>query len=244
MRYRALVAALGLAGCAAAAAQGFNARITTGVPQASLVDSHAVPWRFVTARASWSGVSLEARLPECIDALRPPVPPSGLTPRPACSGAAGVPAPLALEQQWSARWRLPRWVDGGPSVELSWRRWATPASRTNRGSREERAQLELGQWLGPLHGEVGYVTPLGATRTSDPWTTRYVGVSGSPARGLWAELTYDFARRMQASDIDRQVTARLSYTATRAWRWSVFAVRQVDDAPRRWDAGLGIEGTF
>lgn len=250
MSHRIIAAACGLALTAASDAQVIDARVTTGVPQVTMLRGQAVPWRFVSVRAGSGYATLEAKLPECVDLLHATpraLDRAAVAARPlACAGFDGAAPPQALEQQWAVRWRLPRPIDGGPVAELSWHRWYTPSFGGNRRAamNEERAQAELFQAIGTAKATFGYTVPLGATRTADPWATTTAGLRWSLASRVAMELVYDLAREMQGTRLDRQVTMRVSRGGAGLLRWSAFATRQVDDARDRWDAGFGLDWRF
>jgi hypothetical protein len=242
--------ACGLSLCAAASAQAIDARVTTGLPQVTRVQSEAVPWRYVSLRASAGAATLEARLPECTEprpvSLAASVRAGGAAQQAACAGIDGAALAKAIEQEWVARWRLPRLLPGGPLLELSWQRLYTPSSGIGRrgATSEERAQTEFAQALGAWRATAGYIVPLGATRAIDPWATTFAGLRWSSASRLSFALTYDFARELQGRGIDRQVTLRVSKSGAATWRWSAFAQRQIDDTRNRWDAGFGLDWRF
>ena len=250
MGHRVVAAACGLVLSAATGAQVIDARATTGLPQITLLRGQAVPWRFVSVRAMAGYATLEAKLPECVDLLH--ATPRAFdraagTMRPlACAGFDGAAPPQALQQQWVARWRLPRPVDGGPEAELSWHRWYTPSFGGNRRAawHEDAAQAELAQAVGPARAFVGYQLPLGAARSTDPWSTTFVGMRWSVPGSHSIGLTYDLSRELRSDRIDRQVTLRVSQGGIGALRWSAFATRQVDDTRDRWDAGFGLDWRF
>jgi hypothetical protein len=253
-----LVTALGLASAMpATGAPGLRLSGSTGLPQVSQTGGEAFGWQYRSLRADTPLLRLEWKTPSCLAAERSAASlvagraaTAGLLPM-GCDSPAGELAPRLLNQRFSARWRQLPTLPGDVDLQLTWRSWhAGAASRQlqaegRRASRGSEAELEASRDFATRRGLftafAGQAQPLSASADDGLWRTRYAGLNWRPQRRHLLEWTAEHGRDLRWGDIDRQWTARWSYTQSSSSRWNLQLVRHLDDSLQPWRLSLGAQ---
>ena len=143
--------------------------------------------------------------------------------------------------------KVPRWSEGAPLVDLALRSWRVPSRVATPGERRDGAAAELvvTQPLGSVDTFAGYSTPLTQAQDASRWRSAFAGVTWYAARGTRLELIADRSVETSTATIDRTLTLRLVHaTAARGTRIAAWTTRALDDRGVPWQIGAGLETTF
>ena len=217
-----------------------------GLPRAGLADGQATVWRNVGIVAESDLLSAEVKIVSCLptpSTLRTPSDPSGS----ACAAPAGETANGNLGQQFAVTFKVPRWSEGAPLVDLSLRSWRGSSRVGTTDARRDGSVAELvaTQPLGPVDTFVGYSTPVALGNAASGWRSAFAGVTWYVAQGTRLEFVADRGQSASTAAIDRTLTLRIVHAMpARNARFATWTTRALDDRANAWQVGAGFEIAF
>jgi hypothetical protein len=221
-------------------------RAVNGLPRAGFGDGQASVWRNVGIVAESELLDAEVKIMSCVptpSVSRTSSDPSGS----ACATSDGETANGNLGQQFAVTFKVPRWSEGAPLVDLSLRSWrgssrvGTPEARRD-GS---VAELVATQPLGSVDTFVGYSTPVALGNAASGWRSTFAGVTWYVTQGTRVEFVADRGQSVSTAAIDRTLTLRIVHATTaRNARFAAWTTRALDDRVDTWQVGAGLEIAF
>ena len=230
----------------AEAADIVDVRAGTGLPRAGIVDGQAIAWRNVGIVAESDWLDAEVKFASCL-----PVGTASLTPSDrsgaACVVSAGALATGNRGHELALTFKVPRWSEGAPLVDLALRGWRAPSRVATPGERRDGAVAELvvTQPLGTIDTFLGYSAPVRQAQDASRWRSAFAGVTWYAARGTRLDLVADRGVDATTAAIDRTLTLRLAHaTAARSARVAAWTTRALDDRTAPWQIGAGFDINF
>jgi len=221
-------------------------RAVAGLPRAGLADGQAIAWRHVGIVAESDLLDAEAKFASCLPATTTPLAPSDLS-GPACSASVGAFATGNLGHQFALTFKLPRWSESAPLVDLALRSWRAPSRVGSAGARRDGsvAELVVTQPLGAVDTFIGFSAPVTLANVTSRWRSAFAGVTWYAAQGTRVELVADRGVEATTAAIDRTITLRFVHAlAERNTRFAAWTTRALDDRSDAWQVGAGFEIVF
>ena len=230
----------------AEAADIVDVRAVTGLPRAGIVDGQAIAWRNVGIVAESDWLDAEVKFASCLPAATASLTPSDRSGS-ACAASAGAFASGNRGHELALTFKVPRWSEGAPLVDLALRSWRAPSRVATPGERRDGtvAELVVTQPLGTIDTYLGYSTPVTQADAATRWRSAFAGVTWYAARGTRLDLVADRGVETSTAAIDRTLTLRLVHaTAARSTRVAAWTTRALDDRTDPWQIGAGLDITF
>jgi len=221
-------------------------RAVAGLPRAGLADGQAIAWRNVGIVAESEWLDAEVKIASCLPTIPTPTTPVD-RPGSACAAAAGGLASGDLGQQFALTFKVPRWSEGAPLVDLALRSWRAPSRVGTPGERSDGsvAELVVTQPLRAVDAFVGLSTPVTLANTASRWRSAFAGVTWYAAQGTRLEFVADRGEETATARIDRTITLRIVHAvAARNVRVAAWTTRALDDRTDAWQVGAGLEISF
>jgi hypothetical protein len=223
-----------------------DVRAVADLPRAGFAGGQPVAWRSTGVVVSGEFVDAEVMTASCL--------PGGAAPSPAdrtgsaCSAPAGAWSGDNLGHQFALTLKVPRWIDGGPIVDVTVEsRHAVPRAGTAGGTADgASALLAATQPIGAVDAIAGLSMPLplasagGASR----WQSVFVGATWYAAPGMRVEFVADRGMEVASARVDRTLTLKLVHAPGRGARIAAWVTRALDDRSSAVQAGAGIEFAF
>lgn len=229
------------------AADLVDVRAFAGLPRAGITAGRAIAWRNISVVAQSDLLDAEVRVTTCAwslaaaswraDALDT-----------SCTDAAGATPMGGLGHQYGLTFKIPRWHDEAPFVDIAVRSWQSALRDT--AARDARAGstavLVMTQPLGSFDAILGYSMPLTSSSQGDGiWRSTFAGLAWHTGPATTLEITADRGIETTTGALDRSLTLRIAHaTPARAARLSAWATRAVDDPVDAWRIGVGFEVFF
>ena len=219
-----------------------------GLPRAGTgANGSSLVWRNLGLRAQSEWIDAEITVPTCL-AITPLASGRGDSHAPACQGVEAIPSPIVSgDHDASITFKVPRWDDRFPWVDLSLRQWRLALidgpGRTGRSG--ATGAVVLRQPLAGVDGIVGYEQPVSAAVDSSRWRTLFVGLAWRSSAGVALEIIGERRAERASGAVDRSLELRLArrfdIAGARVLAWGT---RSFDAAPRGWRSGVGMEFPF
>ncbi len=230
----------------AEAADIVDVRAVAGLPRAGIVDGQAIAWRNVGIVAESDWLDAEAKFAGCLPGTSAALTPFDRSDS-ACSVSTGAFSSRNRGHELALTFKVPRWSEGAPLVDLALRSWRAPSRVAVPGERRDGtvAELVVTQPLGTIDMYAGYSTPVTQADTATRWRSAFAGVTWYVARGTRLDLVADRGVETSTAAIDRTLTLRLVHaTAARSTRVAAWTARALDDRTDPWQIGAGLDITF
>ena len=240
--FAAWVLAALLAAPAAGATDIVDVRAVAGLPRAGLVDGRAVAWRNVGIVAESDLLDAEVRIASCLPPGSAPLTPADRSDS-GCGAAIGAFADGNLGHEFALTFKVPRWSEGAPVVDLTLRSWrAMPHVGISAERRDGSAgELLVTQPLGAIDAFAGFSTSMGFANAASRGRSAFAGVTWYAARRTRLELVADRAEDAATATVDRTLTLRILHTAAGNARIAAWTTRALDDPTGAWRVGAGLE---
>lgn len=230
----------------AEAADSVDIRAVAGLPRAGIVDGRAIAWRNVGIVAESDWLDAEVKFASCLPGTTASLTPSDRSGSD-CAVSTGALATGNRGHELALTFKVPRWSEGAPLVDLALRSWRAPSRVAAPGERRDGtvAELVVTQPLGTIDMYAGYSTPVTQADTATHWRSAFAGVTWYAARGTRLDLVADRGVETSTALIDRTLTLRLVHaTAARSTRVAAWTTRALDDRTDPWQIGAGFDITF
>ena len=244
--FAAWVLAALLAAPAAGATDIVDVRAVAGLPRVGLVDGRAVAWRNIGIVAESDLLDAEVRIASCLPPGSAPLTPADRSDS-GCGAAIGAFADGNLGHEFALTFKVPRWSEGAPLVDLALRSWRAPSRVGTPGERSDGsvAELVVTQPLRAVDAFVGLSTPVTLANTASRWRSAFAGVTWYAAQGTRLEFVADRGEETATARIDRTITLRIVHAvAARNVRVAAWTTRALDDRTDAWQVGAGLEISF
>jgi hypothetical protein len=221
-------------------------RAVAGLPRAGLADGQAIAWRNVGIVAESDLLDAEVKIASCLPATSAPLTPSDRSGS-ACAASAGEFANGNLGHQFALTFKMPRWSEGAPLVDLALRSWRAPSRVGTPGEQRDGsvAELVVTQPLGAVDTFIGFSTPVTLANVASRWRSAFAGVTWYAAQGTRLEFVADRGEEAATARIDRTITLRFVHAvAGRNTRVSAWTTRALDDRTNAWQVGAGFDIAF
>jgi hypothetical protein len=221
-------------------------RAVAGLPRASLAGGQALAWRNVGIAAESEVLDAELKIASCLPATAPPPTPSGLADS-ACAATAGAFAAGNLGHQLALTFKVPRWSQGAPLVDLALRSWRAPPRVATTGERRDGsvAEMVITQPLGAVDAFAGFSTPVPLANAASRWRSAFAGATWYAAQRTRFELIADRGEEVATATIDRTITLRFVHAAAASnARFAAWTTRALDRRADAWQAGVGLDVAF
>ena len=221
-------------------------RAVTGLPRAGLGEGQITAWRNVGVVAESDLLDAEVKIASCIPT--PSVPRTSSDPSgSACAIPGDEFANGYLNQQFAVTFKVPRWSEGAPLVDLSLRSWRGPSHVGTPDARRNGSVAELvaTQPFGSVDTFVGYSTPVALGNSASGWRSAFAGVTWYMEQGTRLEFVADRSQSASTAAIDRTLTLRIVHAMpARNARFAAWTTRALDDRVDTWQVGAGFEIAF
>lgn len=221
-------------------------RAVTGLPRVSVADGQALAWRNVGIVAESDLLDAEVTIASCLPGTTATFTPSDRSGS-ACAASAGAFATENLGHQFALTFKVPRWSEGAPFVDLALRSWRAPSRVGTTGEWRDgsAAELVVTQPLGAVDTFIGFSTPVTLANDASRWRSVFAGVTWYAAQGTRLELVADRGEEASTATIDRTITLRIVHAvAARNSRVAAWTTRALDDRTDAWRIGAGFEIAF
>ncbi len=229
-----------------AAADVIDVRVVAGLPRAGIVDGQAIAWRNVGVAAESDWLDAELNFASCLPAATASLAQADGSGS-ACAASAGASAGGNRGHELALTFKIPRWSEGAPLVDLALRSWRAPSRAATPGERRDGtvAELVVTQPLGTIDAYLGYSTPVTQAQDANHWRAAFAGVTWFAARGTRIDFIADHGVQTATAAIDRTLTLRLVHaTAARGARVAAWTTRALDDRTDPWQVGAGFDIKF
>ena len=221
-------------------------RAVAGLPRAGFSDGQAIAWRNVGIAAESDLLDAEVKVASCLPAATTQPTPSDLSGS-ACSASVGPFATGNLGHQLALTFKVPRWSEGAPLVNLALRSWRAPSRVGTTGERRNgsAAELVVTQRQGVVDTFIGFSMPVTLANAASHWRSAFAGVTWYAAQGTRLELVADRGEEATTAAIERTITLRFVHAvAGRNTRVSAWTTRALDDRTNAWQVGAGFDIAF
>jgi len=221
-------------------------RAVVGLPRAGFVDGQATAWRNVGIAAESDLLDAEVKIASCLPATSTQLTPADLSGS-ACSASVGPFVTGNIGHQLALTFKMPRWSESAPLVNLALRSWGAPSRVGTTGERRggSAAELVVTQRQGVVDSFIGFSMPIMPAHAASGWRSAFAGVTWYGAQGSRLELVADRAAEAATAAIDRTITLRFVHTAAgRNTRVSAWTTRALDDRTNTLQVGAGFDIVF
>ena len=231
---------------AARAGDGVVVRAVADLPRAGFAGGQPVAWRNPRVIVTGEFVDAELMTAHCL--------PGGGAPSPAdragsaCSVVAGASSGDNIGHQFALTLKVPRWIDGGPIVDLTVESRHASLRPGNADGSGDGASAHLAATqpvgVGDVGAGVSMPLPLASAGGASGWQSSYAGATWRAAEGMRISLIADRGVEVASARVDRTLTLKIVHAGARGVRIAAWATRALDDPGNARQVGAGVAYAF